>query len=91
MDSREVLEREIVQLEAQIRPRKAALSVLNRFEALTERLVDSPSTRFFNARPLDAIRGIEYTAFKNLLRQVVKVAPKPASTPSSFSKSQTGR
>jgi ribosomal protein L29 len=58
MNSRETLELEIEQLKAQLKPRKAALAALNRFEALSEGLADSPATRFYNVRPLVAIRTV---------------------------------
>lgn len=53
MDSREVLEREIEQLEAQLKPRKAALAALKKLEAVPQG-ESSPATRFFNMRPLVA-------------------------------------
>jgi hypothetical protein len=58
MTSREVLEREIAQLEAQLEPRKRALAALIKLEAITNHIPDTPATRYFNVRPIDAIQEV---------------------------------
>lgn len=58
MNSKEALEKEIEQLEAQLKPRKAALRALKELEAMAEGNKDSPATKYFNMRPLDAIRSV---------------------------------
>jgi hypothetical protein len=57
MNSREALELEIRQLEAQLKPRKAALAALKRLEIVPQG-GPSHTTRFSSMRPLDAIRDV---------------------------------
>jgi hypothetical protein len=57
MDAFELLEREIAALEAELKPRKAALAQLRRLRNRPSNGGD-PTTRFFNVRPLLAARQV---------------------------------
>lgn len=54
MNSREVLEQEIKQLEEQLKARKLALRALTELE-IAQGIQNSPATRFAGMRPTDAI------------------------------------
>jgi hypothetical protein len=58
MNSKEALKAEIEQLYAQIKPREAALRAIEKAEVMAQGSAQSPATRFFNARPLDAINEL---------------------------------